>query len=164
MKAKLCSALCSCGNCFCNYNAFFQFHVLHVHIWNISSTALNVQPVAHMHFINTHSFPKIAACLRPNSWQRELSIMTYSMWPCGNLPLASLCACWLLQCWGKMTPLYTLHVARKTVKDSWNLSAEYLMHSLAPTISYRCEFQHRVKGAPQVWQLICKQSSRNQDN
>lgn len=65
--------------------------------------------------INTHWFAKIAVCLRTNGCRMEPPIMT----PSGNLPQASPCACWLLQCWGKMAPLYTLCAWRRTIKDRW---------------------------------------------
>lgn len=111
--------------------------------------------------INTHWFAKIAACLRTNGCRMEPPIMTPSMWICGNLPQASPCACWLLQCWGKMVPLYTLCAWRRTIKDRWKGKHWMLFHSVTPTVCYGGEFEHGVQRAPQVWQLICERRWEN---
>lgn len=56
--------------------------------------------------------------------------------------------------WFDFTP-YMWGEARPS-GDGEDLENEtHSMHSLTPTISYRCEFEHRVKGASQIRQLVC---------
>lgn len=49
------------------------------------------------------------------------------------------------------------------LKTDEKVNAECLFHSVTPTVRYGGEFEHRVQGAPQVWQLICERRWENKD-
>lgn len=83
----------------------------------------------------------------------------YQLWQmcaCGNSPLASLCVCWPLQYWGKMTQPYILKLKRKPdcqgkIYNNWR---SHTLKNPQPTVCYWCEFEHCVEGASQIRQLI----------